>query len=475
MTQNQTEGNEMCNSWILARRAFLILSLIVIGSHQASADVVSLDSNYVPGQADVTTKLNNDRTALTNGVNNVRGVFAGIIQSSGQIKAATVGAENMAADASPINRTNEGASCPDLVVSGLLPVTSASLVGSIPAGIAYPDGYRIEKTSTTGKTFTASKWTYAYLLTSGSFSYQEVTIGATTPATPAGAAVLFRASTDSTTINTVTDLRKTSCAQGPFSAIANAQSEGTLDDMFSVGVDNRRFSPAGVTPEGWVRGLWVSLDSTTTQFIVTKGSAYINGKYRFTSQNVTVPSTADLPSDGISGIDSTPVVSDTTYCVYAVADQAESRNLSITYSSNCTAPAGVTNSRLIGRIGADSNIRFASANTVTTAHGYSDRETIGGWISFNGTGLIRINDAYNVSGIVDDGTGNYTVTWDQDFANANYAYSGGCFLSGANMSFYTQTGAGSAAGSLKVGCASSAGVFADPTQITAMAIGDMRR
>lgn len=43
-----------------------------------------------------------------------------------------------------------------------------------------------------------------------------------------------------------------------------------------------------------------------------------------------------------------------------------------------------------------------------------------GWINFNGTGTIAIRDSHNVSSIVDNGTGLYTVNWDVDFANTNY-------------------------------------------------------
>lgn len=43
------------------------------------------------------------------------------------------------------------------------------------------------------------------------------------------------------------------------------------------------------------------------------------------------------------------------------------------------------------------------------------------WINFNGTGTIAIRDSFNVSGITDNGTGDYTVTWDLDFADDTYA------------------------------------------------------
>lgn len=56
---------------------------------------------------------------------------------------------------------------------------------------------------------------------------------------------------------------------------------------------------------------------------------------------------------------------------------------------------------------------FASANAIIKA-----------WISFNGTGTIAILSSFNVASITDNGTGDYTVTWDTDFANANYCATG---------------------------------------------------
>jgi len=43
-----------------------------------------------------------------------------------------------------------------------------------------------------------------------------------------------------------------------------------------------------------------------------------------------------------------------------------------------------------------------------------------GWINFNGTGSIAIRDSFNVTSITDNGTGDYTVTWDRDFSAVDY-------------------------------------------------------
>lgn len=43
------------------------------------------------------------------------------------------------------------------------------------------------------------------------------------------------------------------------------------------------------------------------------------------------------------------------------------------------------------------------------------------WINFNGTGTIAIRDDENFSSITDNGTGWYSVTFSNNFANANYS------------------------------------------------------
>ena len=54
------------------------------------------------------------------------------------------------------------------------------------------------------------------------------------------------------------------------------------------------------------------------------------------------------------------------------------------------------------------------------------------WASLDGTGTLTLQDGYNVSGIVDRGAGFYTVIWDTDFANANYACVVTCPQSGGS-------------------------------------------
>ena len=440
----------------------LITSLVVIGVQNiALADTVSLDSNYVAGQTQITDKLNADRLALTNGVNNIRGVYAGGVQSSGQIKADTVGEENMYDDANPRIRTAEGASCSNMVYSGLLPVTSSSLVGNIPAGIAYPAGYRIEKTDSTAKTFTASKWTWCYLCSTGSFDYQEAAIDGSSPATPANCAPLARVSTDATMIIDVADLRTTNCAAGPFDAISDAAQQANLDDLLSNGSPGKKSASYG-----WVQGLQVSYD-TYTSFKVKRGSAYINGKYRAVSADVTVPNTADAPSTGISGVD-TAVAASTTYNVFAVADQDSVKTLSITYDSDST-PTGVTNYRLIGKVRTDSDSHFVSEDMVAT-HSITGSEYVRSWAVYETAGAA-IKGSRNVSSISDDaGAGLNTITWDTDFTSRDYAVVAQTLTNGATDARTTFINT-ITAGTVSVQVDSGAGTGKDTARVYVIAVG----
>jgi len=48
------------------------------------------------------------------------------------------------------------------------------------------------------------------------------------------------------------------------------------------------------------------------------------------------------------------------------------------------------------------------------------------WVNFNGTGTIAARDSQGVSGLVDNGTGDYTINFSSSFSSVNYASSGFC-------------------------------------------------
>ena len=46
------------------------------------------------------------------------------------------------------------------------------------------------------------------------------------------------------------------------------------------------------------------------------------------------------------------------------------------------------------------------------------------WVNFNGTGTVAIRASYNVSGLTDHGTGEYTVSFTTSLSDSNYAVVG---------------------------------------------------
>lgn len=98
----------------------------------------------------------------------------------------------------------------DYVVSGFLPAlpSPAAITLSIPPGVAYAGGRRVEKTlASDPRTYTASTDTYVDIDSSGNFVYTEVGNGAAEPALGANAIRLVRVVTNATEITAVADLR----------------------------------------------------------------------------------------------------------------------------------------------------------------------------------------------------------------------------------------------------------------------------
>ena len=75
-----------------------------------------------------------------------------------------------------------------------------------------------------------------------------------------------------------------------------------------------------------------------------------------------------------------------------------------------------------------SNIATNVADIATNAGNIPPSDAVvKGWIQFNGEGAIAIQDSFNVSSIVDNGVGDYTINWDTDFANDDYVVIGASY------------------------------------------------
>ena len=63
------------------------------------------------------------------------------------------------------------------------------------------------------------------------------------------------------------------------------------------------------------------------------------------------------------------------------------------------------------------------------------------WVNFNGQGTVSIRDDFGISSITDDGTGTYTINFDGNMSNEDYAINMSCGGNGYN-GFVLAFGAG---------------------------------
>lgn len=112
----------------------------------------------------------------------------------------------------------------------------------------------------------------------------------------------------------------------------------------------------------------------------------------------------------------------TTYYVYAVDSNVPAGTFTIKFRTS--SANNFVGERKIGSVttattGSPPDIVNITDDDATTA---IDSKLIKAWCTFNGTGTPAYLDSFNFSGaITDNGVGDYTLTIDTDFANANYS------------------------------------------------------
>ena len=63
----------------------------------------------------------------------------------------------------------------------------------------------------------------------------------------------------------------------------------------------------------------------------------------------------------------------------------------------------------------------SGAPTFKNSSGTEIGQLVKAWVNFDGTGTVAIRDDFNVSSLTDNGTGDYTITFDTALANNDYA------------------------------------------------------
>ena len=123
---------------------------------------------------------------------------------------------------------------------------------------------------------------------------------------------------------------------------------------------------------------------------------------------------------------------------------------------------------MAGTIIADT-LTHSTAGSVTTD--YVVNGSAKAWVNFNGTGTIAERDSFNLSGLTDNGTGNYDVNFTNAMGNADFSsqvtagYSADTGRYGENLSYN--------ASYANVGARNSGGTSVDNAGIAVTVQGDL--
>jgi len=76
---------------------------------------------------------------------------------------------------------------------------------------------------------------------------------------------------------------------------------------------------------------------------------------------------------------------------------------------------------MAGKIIADT-LEHSTAGSIAT--NYVVNGSAKAWVNFNGTGTIATRDSLNVSGLTDNGTGDYSINFSNSMNSSDYAFQG---------------------------------------------------
>ena len=182
------------------RRLFLGLLILGLFTCNAYADVFTVDS--LVSADDVTLGwLNGFKNTVIGAINSFPGE---------NLQNGTVSADALMDNANPEVRWGEAFT--EFVYTGLLPPTSANLTSITTTGTAYiidDTSHRMVRVAkdATSNVYTASQDTYVDLSVAGTYTYQEVALGAAEPSTTTNSIRLAKVVTSGTAITSVTDKR----------------------------------------------------------------------------------------------------------------------------------------------------------------------------------------------------------------------------------------------------------------------------
>jgi hypothetical protein len=129
---------------------------------------------------------------------------------------------------------------------------------------------------------------------------------------------------------------------------------------------------------------------------------------------------------------------------------------------------GSSAAAVTGTTGTFINVSDGTLSIPTT---YVTNGSAKAWLNMNGTGTIAIRDSFNLSGLVDNGTGSYSFNLTNAFASSNYVPHGSGFRAGVGFALVDYRV--SSASSISVASANTTGSFSDISDIKGSAFGDL--
>jgi hypothetical protein len=169
------------------------------------------------GDAVNATPIDNNYDTIVSAINSFDG---------SNIQAGTI--PNTALLENPDNIRNEILN--DYVVSGLTTATSVNLTSSVASGLAYINGKRVEKLSSTPKTFDANQVTYIDINDEGTITYT------TSTSVTADSIRLSKVTTDADNITAVTDMRDISPVSAGLITTAALKDDSVTTDKMALTV-----------------------------------------------------------------------------------------------------------------------------------------------------------------------------------------------------------------------------------------------
>ena len=229
----------------------------------------------------------------------------------------------------------------------------------------------------------------------------------------------------------------------------------------------------------------IKLNGTTSGSSIIKApdSGSTNQTFTLPASTGTLAKTSDIPSGITSSADATAITIDSSERV-GIGRTSAGSFVDVYNTGNYTGL------RVETTVGAEVTCQLKGGGTSSSANVLDIRNGSNGslfevrqdgrglsqftakaWVNINGTGTLAIRDSHNVSSVTDNTTGDYSIMFDNNLANVNYAGGGLGSTDGEFVSFRNGV-AWNAAGYARVAHKNTSNTYTDGDNMTFIFFGD---